>query len=422
MYAFRGFLTLLSRARSELPAGTRIEAALPRYERFEEPLNLFDNASMQRVAQRAGFGLGFRDDCDARQCDLRWGSHPTTCASPHGHFADVLAPSAAIASCGKGNTSCLGSFELAFDGLWTALQKRLVYARNHTRSAGLLRVALPLLHGTHSPLSHACVVYPKECRAVTEHLRLAKPLPERLDAYGRSRVKSSGWSHCRAADIAYTFVRKPLSAGLNGSLTYLPLDGSDWSGISTAKRSFVDMANNIVEAIATGPEEERPRCLHVNLLFDPKVDEPAEQLAAQVLSAFRTAAGSMQIRLSLPTGEPNANHLEMQLALSSALLLTEAGTHWSDLLIAWRGLAKLPSAVLWYDRGGLEVQRYGGPTRPPWINTFRSLCLSEPDNDCNLAHRDNMLKSMSTEAILCSEFSRPLCLMRPRSATGLDWG
>ena len=28
MYAFRGFLTLLSRARSELPAGTRIEAAI----------------------------------------------------------------------------------------------------------------------------------------------------------------------------------------------------------------------------------------------------------------------------------------------------------------------------------------------------------------------------------------------------------
>ena len=31
MYAFRGFLTLLARARSVFPTDTQIEAALPRY-------------------------------------------------------------------------------------------------------------------------------------------------------------------------------------------------------------------------------------------------------------------------------------------------------------------------------------------------------------------------------------------------------
>ena len=371
------------------------------------------------MAERAGFALAFRDDCDATQCDVRWGSHPTTCAgAQHGHFSDVLAPKEVL-HCSKSKIGCLGSFSLSFDRLWTVLQVRLAYARNHTKSKGpLLRVALPLLHGTHSPLAYSCVLYHEECLAVMQHLRLAEPAlgKSQIDAYKRSRWQSEGWSHCKAADVAYAFIRNQLTAGLNGSRTYVAFDGSgiDWS-MPRGGHPLAEMAKDIFSAATASADGQRPKCLHVNLVFEPTVRESEEELAQQAHNVFRAVAPGVEIRLSLPRNGTGQNLLEMHLALSSALLVTEAGTQWSDLLLSWRSLAKLPTAVMRYERSGLDVQVHGGPSRPPCTNTFRSLCLGDAGSNHNMTHHAEMIfNSMAAEASLCSEREPPLCKMRPR--------
>ena len=465
MYGFRSFLTLLVRSRAELPAGTQIEALLPQEMSFDgvstdlpsSKLHLFSTDSLHKLARKAGFTLHQKvaGGCNATTCDLRVGSSKRTCAT---HFGTVVPPLPFNRCPAKGTSrvkqsDCLAAYH---QQLWVVLRRRL-------KSLGTqvtFRVSLPIYARTASPLNGACVVYPGECRTVQSHVRLAATHAE-LDAYRRSRRQSGGdWSSCEGSE-GYAYIRVPLS-GLNATRTMADFDSNKWgggvgeewipgitklnAGAYPGGYSFHRLAADLVEVargVTLANGTRGLRCLHVNVFFNSKAPDDSsaclrhrstcraidlkaadplhweENQADQALRFFREVAPGMPVRLAVPRpwhGNIDLNLLELSLALSSAVLITEAGTHWSDWHVGWRSLTGLPTVVMRWGRdergrnavGGLHLHTYGGQAGPPCTTTYRSVCVeggsSKPSNGSYLSHaqREAVVGTMLAESQLCT--------------------
>ena len=104
------------------------------------------------------------------------------------------------------------------------------------------------------------------------------------------------------------------------------------------------------------------------------------------------------------TGRIDLNLLEMSLALSSTVLITEAATHWSDWQVGWRSLAGLPTVVLrWSRQKRLHLHHYGGRTGPNCTSTYRSVCVEAAGGDAVDKSVDAIKGTILAEARLCTE-------------------
>ena len=125
------------------------------------------------------------------------------------------------------------------------------------------------------------------------------------------------------------------------------------------------------------------------------------------------------------TGRIDLNLLEMSLALSSTVLITEAATHWSDWQVGWRSLAGLPTVVLrWSRQKRLYLHHYGGRTGPNCTSTYRSVCVeaagamqstspSTPSR-AQYSQRRGCAQKKSTGVRASSGVRHRLRLLRPR--------
>ena len=251
-----------------------------------------------------------------------------------------------------------GNLREFFSKTWDYL--RAAHRLNVDRRTGL-RVCVPMHQYYVAPLGHAAGLYPDEARMVVRRLSFTQSFPATLPRSGHAIASSKDLDDPEGRRCAYVFFsrvvafRTRATAAGNGSITqeWIPFDPV-----------LLKQINSSIELAKTAGLS----CARINSMTRP-VD--AASSLAKLFEDIGTSAGQSRfIAAHAPkipmipgrmSAHSNMNLRERFLASSSPLLITMAGTHWSDWTLYKRSLEGRPSAVI----GDEQRDRFLGAPPPP---------------------------------------------------------
>lgn len=263
-------------------------------------------------------------------------------------------------------TSLPDPLEVFIGDMWVYLRQELATAKCRPLHVSIAGYAL-----TPTPLMHAGSVLAAEAALVTRWLEFEPPLSDHWRSY--------------VHDCAYAYVRFPIH-NLSVYRTYIyerfkiqPECYPDCHTESLQRRPSLGYPlKHFAASVAHIVRSHTLQCLYVDALVSPA------DTANVVLHVFKHAAPEITMRLSAiekrRDGGVAALNASRSAALSSALLITEAGSHGMDLVLNKRQrMAHSPSAVLTWNihSGGkhnMSVQIWGSPQDKESHGTNASRC------------------------------------------------
>ena len=347
-YGLLSLLTLAVRARKELGDSVKLWVVLPTstYGTPAKPYKLFLGElftlrSFHVLAKSAGFfffedvhndfeAWRKRSDqlCSKNAFDIRIGAVATS------NLPSEMTPSFALAPNFTRTHAEHSSLTRFMNQTWIYL--RDAAERNRNREA--LRVCLTVQQFWAGPLDHAAGVYPQEAKQVARLLEVAPSIvPGNARLPGGALLAGATEA---AAGCAYAFFSREQTFTrqhrIDGS-------GEEWTPpefFANASRTVVSLSRSMGLA-----------CAVINAVVLPPVATSA------IASAFLGIDASFQVVYATKPNETfkttsgthsavRRNLRERYLAMSSPLLITTSGTHWSDVMLYQRSLANRPSAVL----------------------------------------------------------------------------
>jgi hypothetical protein len=144
-------------------------------------------------------------------------------------------------------------------------------------------------------------------------------------------------------------------------------------------------------------------CLYLNAMIDPVRDASEVERTVEEASGLRTVLSPQRTE---PGSDVAINMLQRINAERAPLLITEVGTHWSDLILAKRAAASRPSLVLrWWNESTLDTTLLPSSGIEPGCSHFhRGLCASA-----------GAIPEMQSQMGVCANRAKYRCDMSPRN-------